>query len=195
MDWRLYAHYLVCHSLPYIYPAGVGTTAGMVWVVGQLYFLISTPLSSLPLFIPSIVNGLGYTSLNAQLMTIPPFAAAYVVSLLVAWSSDRYNARAMHAASLALIGAAGFMASATLPVNAYMGHYVTLVASAVCTFAATPPPLSFLASNTNNTASTGLAVALNVSLGGRRAYYWACGFTRLVRLKADIRVGTGLMLL
>ncbi len=58
----------------------------------KLYFLISAPFSSLSLFIPAIVAGLGYTSLNAQLMTIPPYAVAYVVTLLVAWSSDHFNA-------------------------------------------------------------------------------------------------------
>ena len=58
----------------------------------KLYFLISVPFSSLSLFIPSIVAGLGYTSLKAQLMTIPPYAVAYVVTLTVAWSSDRFNA-------------------------------------------------------------------------------------------------------
>lgn len=41
-----------------------------------------------------------------------------------------------------------------------------LVMSASTVFATTPPLLSFLASNTHSTASTGLAVALNVMLGG-----------------------------
>ena len=49
------------------------------------------PFSSLNLFIPAIVVGLGYTSLTAQLMTIPPYAVAYVTTILVAWSSDRFN--------------------------------------------------------------------------------------------------------
>lgn len=41
-----------------------------------------------------------------------------------------------------------------------------LVMSAATVFASTPPLLSFLASNTHSTASTGLAVALNVMFGG-----------------------------
>lgn len=52
MDWRLYLHYLV-------------------------YFGISGPFSSLSLFTPSIVVGLGYDNLQAQLMTVPPYAVAY----------------------------------------------------------------------------------------------------------------------
>ena len=49
------------------------------------------PFSSLNLFIPVIVAGLGYTSLTAQLMTIPPYAVAYVMTILISWSADRFN--------------------------------------------------------------------------------------------------------
>lgn len=45
-------------------------------------------------------------------------------------------------------------------------RYGMLVMSASTVFATTPPLLSFLASNTHSTASTGLAVALNVMFGG-----------------------------
>jgi hypothetical protein len=58
----------------------------------KIYFGISTPFSSLSLFTPSITAGLGYTDLKAQLMTVPPYAAAYVVTILVSWSADHFNA-------------------------------------------------------------------------------------------------------
>jgi MFS family permease len=65
-DWRLYAHYMV-------------------------YFGISTPFSSLSLFTPAITSGLGYSDLRAQLMTVPPYAVAYVVTVIVAWSADHFD--------------------------------------------------------------------------------------------------------
>jgi MFS family permease len=65
-DWRLYAHYAV-------------------------YFGISAPFSSLSLFTPAITSGLGYTNLRAQLMTVPPWAVAYVVTTAAAWSADHFN--------------------------------------------------------------------------------------------------------
>jgi sugar phosphate permease len=51
-DWRLYGHYIA-------------------------YFAISPPFASLSLFSPSITIGLGYRDLEAQLMTVPPWAIAY----------------------------------------------------------------------------------------------------------------------
>ncbi|KAJ6789570.1 hypothetical protein PWT90_10603 [Aphanocladium album] len=93
-DWRLYAHYAI-------------------------YFAISPPFASLSLFTPSITLGLGYRDLTAQLMTVPPWAVAYVCQILVALSADRFNARGFHAAGAALVGAIGFIVSAALPPDAY----------------------------------------------------------------------------
>lgn len=87
MDWRLYAHYLVILDPTTLEEFHNLLTKSII----KLYFLISAPFSNLSLFIPAIVAGLGYTSLNAQLMNIPPYAVAYVVTLLVAWSADRFN--------------------------------------------------------------------------------------------------------
>lgn len=50
-DWRLYGHYAI-------------------------YFAVSLPFSSLSLFVPSITQGLGYKDLEAQLMSVPPYAVS-----------------------------------------------------------------------------------------------------------------------
>lgn len=183
-DWRLYAHY-------------------------TLYFAISPGFSSLSLFAPSIVAGLGYRDLMAQLMTVPPWAAAYgecrledvhlivcglrqaaslgiarmsvlepgrfiadaqsceaVCQVAVAYSADRFNARGVHTAGAALVGATGFVVSAALPPTAYAARYGGLVVATSGAFACIPPLLGWLSCNLSSTASTGLAIAINVSVGG-----------------------------
>ncbi|KAL4877305.1 major facilitator superfamily domain-containing protein [Aspergillus karnatakaensis] len=139
-DWRLYAHYLV-------------------------YFGISAPFSSLSLFTPAITSGLGYTSLEAQLMTVPPWAVAYVVTTAVAWSADHFNSRGLHSAAFAFIGAMGFLASAVLPADAYLHRYGCLIVATSGSFACIPPLLGWLSANLRSTAGTGLAIALNISFG------------------------------
>ncbi|KAI1342695.1 MFS general substrate transporter [Xylariaceae sp. FL0016] len=141
VDWRLWGHYIV-------------------------YFGISTPFSSLSLFTPSITSGLGYVELRAQLMTVPPYAVAYVVSILTSWSADHFNARGLHSAALATVGAVGFLASAVLPPDAYLPRYGCLIVAASGAFACIPPLLGWLSSNIFSTASVGLAIALNIGLGG-----------------------------
>ncbi|RYP15292.1 hypothetical protein DL765_005816 [Monosporascus sp. GIB2] len=131
-DWRLYGHYAI-------------------------YFAVSLPFSSLSLFTPSIVSGLGYFDLQAQLMTVPPWAVAY---------GDHFNARAYACSGAAAVGAIGFLVSALLPAAEYAGRYGCLIVGAAGAFSCIPPMLGWLTSNMWSTASIGLAVALNVSIGG-----------------------------
>ncbi|KAG5912700.1 hypothetical protein E4U42_001985 [Claviceps africana] len=63
------------------------------------------------------------------------------------------------------MGAAGFIASAVLPPHAYTHRYGCLILATSGTFACIPPLLGWLSSNLHTTASIGLAVALNVSMG------------------------------
>lgn len=84
----------------------------------------------------------------------------------VAYSADRFNARGWHTAGAALVGAAGFMASALLPARAYGGRYTGLVVATAGSFACIPPLLGWLTCNVVSTAATGLAIAINVSIGG-----------------------------
>lgn len=86
--------------------------------------------------------------------------------VLVAWSADYFNARGIHTAGAALIGALGFIVSATLPPDAYASRYGALIMATVGAFACIPPMLGWLTSNIASTGATGLAIAINVSVGG-----------------------------
>lgn len=138
---------------------------GRLWVHYIIYFGISAPFSSLSLFTPTITAGLGYENLQAQLMTVPPYAVAYVVSIITAWSSDYFNARALHSAVLSTVGAIGFLASALLPAESYHARYGCLIVAASGAFSCIPPLLGWLSSNMHSTSAAGLAIALNVSWG------------------------------
>lgn len=88
-----------------------------------------------------------------------------MAQILVAWSGDHFNARGLHCAGAAFVGAIGFLASAAAPANAYAGRYACLIIGAAGAFSSIPPMLGWLTSNMWDTAATGLAVALNVSIG------------------------------
>jgi hypothetical protein len=88
-----------------------------------------------------------------------------VTQIVVSYSADRFNARGLHSAALALMGAIGFMASALLPPDAYLHRYGCLIVASAGAFACIPPMLGWLTSNVYSTASVGLAIAINVSFG------------------------------
>ncbi|KAK9770968.1 putative Major facilitator superfamily (MFS) profile domain-containing protein [Seiridium cardinale] len=105
-----------------------------------------------------------FTNLRAQLITVPPYAAAYVVTLLVSWSADHFNARAFHSAVFATIGAVGFLVAALLPPDYYVQRYGCLIIATSGNFSHIPPLLSWLSSYLETTSAIGLAIALNISM-------------------------------
>ena len=58
-----------------------------------MYWVIVCPLYMVALFLPSIINELGYTSSTAQLLTVPIYITAAILAVIVAWFSDRNGQR------------------------------------------------------------------------------------------------------
>ena len=98
-------------------------------------------------------------------MPVPPYAVSYVVTILVSWSADHFNARALHSAAFASLGAIGFLASALLPPHSYSARYGCLILAASGSFSCIPPLLGWLSSNLFSTGAVGLAIAMNISFG------------------------------
>lgn len=67
------------------------------------------PLYSLALFLPTLINELGYRAIDAQLFTVPPYALACVCTLVSAYLSDRLNLRGPFIIITALLGIVGFI--------------------------------------------------------------------------------------
>ncbi|KAG8703948.1 hypothetical protein FRC08_002539 [Ceratobasidium sp. 394] len=71
-------------------------------------FFSGVTLFGLAYFTPSIVKGLGYSPIRTQLMTVPPYAVSFVVSLFLAYVSDRYKIRGLILFVTGVIATAGF---------------------------------------------------------------------------------------
>ncbi|KAJ7571965.1 MFS transporter [Mycena floridula] len=139
-DWRLYLHYFI-------------------------YLCISVPFSSISLFTPTIVSGLGYTGLDAQLFTVPPYALAFVITVTMAWLSDRYDARSYCIFISLVISGVTFIVEAVLHPTAFRARYGVLCIAVSFAFSCFPPVLSWLTSNTRSTSASILAVPCSVSTG------------------------------
>lgn len=71
------------------------------------FHTMSLPLYTLSLFLPSIIKSLGYTAAQAQLLTVPPYALAFILTVTVAIASERTHKRAVFiigSSSFAIIG-------------------------------------------------------------------------------------------
>lgn len=88
-----------------------------------------------------------------------------MTQVFVAWSADHFNARGLHSAAFAFIGAMGFVGSAVIPPEDYVHRYGCLIVASAGAFACIPPMLGWLTSNVYSTAAVGLAIAINVGFG------------------------------
>ena len=59
------------------------------WVGGFMYFAILIPGYGYAYFAPTIIKQLGYSALKTQLYSVPPWAAAFGWTLLLAYLSDK----------------------------------------------------------------------------------------------------------
>lgn len=110
------------------------------------FFAIITPIYSFSLFLPTIISALGYTKVNANLLTVPPNMAAFFTVLIATHLSDKYKRRGIFmltGTSLSIVGYTMFI-STSRPLIQYGGMF--LVGASI--FPCSPIVMGWLANNT-----------------------------------------------
>lgn len=79
------------------------------WGFCVCYIGFLCPLYAFSLFVPTILGGLGYEGTTAQLLSVPPYAAAAVNVLFIGWVGDRTRKRGICNIICAGVGATGFV--------------------------------------------------------------------------------------
>lgn len=137
------------------------------WLYGLSFHTMSLPLYTFSLFLPTIIKDLGYTAANAQLLTIPPYAFAFVTTLTVAVYSERLHKRAVFiiaSASFAIIGYI-ILLSNTDPKSRPGISYVGTFFAAGGIYPATALALSWPAINVSGQTKRAVANAMQISIG------------------------------
>jgi predicted MFS family arabinose efflux permease len=127
------------------------------------FHTMSLPLYTLSLFLPSIIRDLGYTSAQAQLLTIPPYAIAFITTMTMAVLSERYHRRApfiIGSSSFAIIGYI-LLLSDPRPGPSYTG---TIFAAAGI-YPSVALVLAWPANNVSGQTKRAVAGALQISIG------------------------------
>ncbi|KAJ5729293.1 uncharacterized protein N7483_003801 [Penicillium malachiteum] len=137
-----------------------------LWLHYLTYLCMGIGVSSLSLFAPTIVEGIGYTGLTAQLFTIPPYACAYVVTLCAAYASDRYMCRGLIAAGFCLLGVITFLIPACVSTPSLHLRYAMLVLCTCSVFGSLPSLCAWVSDNVRTTTAGSIASGLNVAFSG-----------------------------
>lgn len=78
------------------------------WMFAIIYMGADGSLYAFSLFLPTIIQQLGYKSTTANLLSVPPYAAAAVVTVFIGWLADRTQQRGLCNIGISLLGIAGF---------------------------------------------------------------------------------------
>ncbi|KAK1835689.1 major facilitator superfamily domain-containing protein [Podospora conica] len=137
------------------------------WLYGLAFHTTSLPLYTFSLFLPTIINSLGYSTAISQLLTVPPYAFAFITTLTVATVSERLNQRALFIAGSALFAVIGYavLLSNKDPIGRPGVSYVGTFFAAGGIFPATALSLSWPAINVSGQTKRAVANAMQISIG------------------------------
>lgn len=124
-----------------------GALSPSLWLSATSYFAILSGLYSFGLFLPSIITSLGYTANRAQLFTVPPYAVATVMTIVIAFVSDRLQIRGIIMLFTLPIAIIGYAVIANVT-NSTVKYGMTFM-MATGLYASVPPVLVW---NSNNSA-------------------------------------------
>ncbi|KAI9227891.1 MAG: major facilitator superfamily domain-containing protein [Piptocephalis tieghemiana] len=128
-----------------------------------LAFFGSVPMFSLSLFLPTIVRGLGFTSLSAQAMSSPPYVVGCLCLLAWSWVSDRNRERGFHVAIPLSLACIGYICLCF--VRGTAAQYVLTILTATFVFSHVPVVLSWPSNNLAGPAKRAASLGLIQSLG------------------------------
>ncbi|EDN03450.1 conserved hypothetical protein [Histoplasma mississippiense (nom. inval.)] len=104
-------------------------------------------LYGLSYFTPSIVQALGYSPTKTQLLTVPPFACAFVATMIAAYFADRYKQRGIASictSTIALVGA-----ELGLKGRSIASRYASIFLLVTGIYATAPSFISWMTNNTS----------------------------------------------
>lgn len=157
------------------------TYTGMI-----IYMGCDGVLYAFSLFIPTIIKNLGYTNTRAQLLTVPPYAVAAVVTVFVGWIADKTQKRGKldpsehlycHLRTLgiinmfmALFGVAGFvmLISTDNPNVQYAGVFIGALGIYPCI----PNTITWAANNFEGVYAKGVALGFIIGWGNLNGTYF-----------------------
>jgi sugar phosphate permease len=79
------------------------------WVAMLIYTGVDGPLYAFALFLPSIINQLGFKSTPANLLTVPVYVTACIFTCGVGFAADKYGHRGWFNIGFMCVGIAGYV--------------------------------------------------------------------------------------
>jgi len=92
----------------------------------MMYFSCNVSFSSLPVFLPTILTQMGFSAIDAQGLSAPPYFLSFLVVISSTFIADRTGQRGFIITVLSLVGAIGYILLAATSATSirYFGVYL-----------------------------------------------------------------------
>ena len=133
------------------------------WLFAIIYMGADGPLYAFSLFLPSIIQSLGYASTKAQLLSVPPYAAAAILTISIGYIADRTRQRGLCNIGVSILGAVGFamLIAGTSPGVQYAGTFLGALGIYPCI----ANTISWVANNTEGVYKRGVTLGFVIGWG------------------------------
>src|SRR5258708_7502753 len=132
-----------------------------------MFFSCNVAFSSMPVFLPTIIQEMGYSSLSAQALSAPPYLVAFFVVLWSAYSSDRRRVRSPFVIIFALLAMSGYLLivlSGLLGLPPWL-RYLGLYPACMGFFACVTLVITWTLNNQDSETKKGAGIAILQFLG------------------------------
>ncbi|THH26980.1 hypothetical protein EUX98_g7204 [Antrodiella citrinella] len=133
------------------------------WLGMLLYMGSDGPLYAFSLFLPTIINQLGFTATPANLLTVPVYALAGIMTCVVGFVADRRGQRGYLNIFNCCIGAAGYiiLIASRTPGLSYFGVYL----AACGIYPNIPNTIAWVSNNVEGSYKRSVTLAMVISFG------------------------------
>lgn len=136
-----------------------------MWLGMVIYMGCDMPLYAFSLFLPSIIQELGWSTgtVRSQLLSVPPYAAAAALTVVIGFIADRTRQRGLCNILVSLIGIAGFvmLLASTDPRVKYAGTFLGALGIYPCI----SNTISWMANNIEGVYKRGVVLGFVIGWG------------------------------
>lgn len=131
-----------------------------------IHFCCNFSFAGLSNFLPTILNDMGYTSINSQGLAAPPYFTSFLLCIVAAVVSDRWGGRGLVIAVSAAVGTIGYVLLAAVQDQAKTGPRYLGVWLATCgIFPALCINITWLLNNQGGDSKKGAGMAVLAIFG------------------------------
>jgi MFS family permease len=136
-----------------------------MWLGMVIYMGCDMPLYAFSLFLPTIIQNLGWNTsvVRSQLMSVPPYVAAAVLTVVIGYVADRTRARGLCNIFVSVMGVAGFamLLGTDNPAVQYAGTFLAALGIYPCI----SNTISWVANNVEGVYKRGVVLGFVIGWG------------------------------